>query len=47
MDLGDQTTAVLFQRNEVIAKVWPDAKEAGDLILLVKMINLLRKRQVS
>ena len=34
-------------RDQVIAEVGPHAQEAGDLVLLVKMFELLRQRQVG
>jgi len=37
----------LFQRNKVIATVVATPKEAGDLVLLVKMTKLWGKRQVG
>ena len=41
-----QATARLC-RNYVITQVWHDAQEAGDLVLLVKMLQLLRKGKIA
>ena len=36
-----------FQRDQVIAEVGPHADEAGNLVLLVKVLQLLGQRQVG
>src|SRR6266849_2936330 len=43
MNLGDQATVSLVQRNQVIAEVRPNTEKAGDLAVLMKVVQLLGK----
>src|SRR5579859_399382 len=47
VNVGNQAAIAFFNRDEVITEVRPDTKKAGNLALVVKMVQLLRKGQVG
>jgi len=47
VDPGNQAAIARFQRHQVIAEIRADAQKAGYLVLLVKVLQLLRKRKVG
>src|ERR1700735_1059526 len=47
VNIRNKASISLFERNQMITKVRSNAKKARDFSLLVKVIELLRKRKVG